>query len=103
MHGWWSDQEMVRDKLRNRIGSYGNLTQPLITLTDEIDCILLTSWPEGAQPPAMLTAMTNEHSDTDTTAEPDEHAIEQGAGDEPIPPITSDWTPEASEYRISTT
>ncbi|MFK4100863.1 hypothetical protein ACI2L1_12465 [Streptomyces sp. NPDC019531] len=102
MRGWWSDQEVAREKFRNWIGSHGNLTQPLITLTDEIDGILLTSWPEESQPPAMLTAMTNEHSDTDASAEPDEHASEQGVGDEPIPPITSDWAPEVGEYRIST-
>jgi hypothetical protein len=45
----------------------------------------------------MLTVMSNEHSDTDTTAEQSEHAIE-----EPIPPITSDWGPEVGEYRIHT-
>jgi hypothetical protein len=101
MRGWWSDQEVARDKFRSWIGSHGNLTQPRVTLTDETDGTLLTCWPEEAPSPAMLSAMTNEHSDTDTSAESDD-AIEQGTGDEPIPPITSDWAPEVGEYRNST-
>jgi hypothetical protein len=50
----------------------------------------------------MLRTMTNEHSDTDTSAVPDEPVTAHGGGDEPILPITSDWAPEVGEYRIST-
>ncbi|WP_280850279.1 hypothetical protein [Streptomyces sp. SAI-041] len=47
--------------------------------------------------------MTNEHRDTNTTAEPGEHAIdEQSADDDLVPPITSDWAPEVDEYQIAT-
>jgi hypothetical protein len=102
MRGWWNDQEVARDKFRNWIGSHGNLTQPRVTLTDETERTLLTSWPEVPQPTAMLATMTSERSDTDTTAEPGDYMIdEQGADDEPIPPITSDWAPQGGEYRIS--
>nr|WSZ15611.1 hypothetical protein OH837_20930 [Streptomyces canus] len=103
MRGWWADEAVARDKFRDWIGSHRNLAEPHFTLTDETDGIPLTSWPEEPQPPAMLTAMTNEHNHTDTTAEPGEHAIDgQAADDEPIPPITSDWAPEVGEYRMST-
>ena len=45
--------------------------------------------------------MTHDHRGIDTTGEPGENAGEELAA-EPIPPVTSDWTPEVDDYRIST-
>jgi hypothetical protein len=51
----------------------------------------------------MLATMTNDHSNSNTTAEPGEHAAtgEQAAA-EFIPAIASDWAPEVDDYQIST-
>ncbi|MFF7946992.1 hypothetical protein [Streptomyces griseorubiginosus] len=47
--------------------------------------------------------MTNEHIDSTPTAAPEGEVTEVAdTGREDIPPVTSDWTPEAGEYQIST-
>ncbi|WP_406157712.1 hypothetical protein [Streptomyces canus] len=72
------------------------------TLTDEADGTLLTGWPEEPQTPAMLAAMTHDQSDSNLTVELGDHAGEDEAADELIPPTASGWAPEVDDYRIST-
>ncbi|MEU1466333.1 hypothetical protein ABZ467_38195 [Streptomyces sp. NPDC005727] len=45
-HGWWTSEEVARDKFRRWVGKVGNTLAPRVTLTDEETGDVLTSWPK---------------------------------------------------------
>ncbi len=49
MHGWWAAEATARDKFRDWIGSYGQMPEVHVVLTELIgaDEHLLASWPDG--------------------------------------------------------
>lgn len=52
----------------------------------------------------MLTVMTNDHRQINTTVRPGEHAAEeQVPADELSPQIFSDWDPAVDEYQLAST
>ncbi|MFE5924111.1 hypothetical protein [Streptomyces sp. NPDC056468] len=45
--GWWGDETIARLKFASWIGSYGSMPNAGITLTDEQELTVLTSWPDA--------------------------------------------------------
>ncbi|MFJ6564694.1 hypothetical protein ACIQMV_33540 [Streptomyces sp. NPDC091412] len=45
MHGWWGSETTARRKFSSWVGEYGSMPGARITLTDEQQGSVLTSWP----------------------------------------------------------
>jgi hypothetical protein len=48
MHGWWGSEETARRQYTTWIGERGSLPGARITLVDEQEQLVLTSWPDEA-------------------------------------------------------
>ncbi|WP_406191819.1 hypothetical protein OG331_47460 [Streptomyces sp. NBC_01017] len=46
IHGWWGGEAAARLKFSRWIGAYGSLPKVRVTLTDEQERTVLTSWPD---------------------------------------------------------
>ncbi|WP_306192154.1 MULTISPECIES: hypothetical protein [unclassified Streptomyces] len=45
MQGWWESEETARRKFTSWVGEYGSMPGARITLTDEQQGSVLTTWP----------------------------------------------------------
>jgi hypothetical protein len=43
-HGWWAREDTAREKFRSWIGTWSEVHDARITLTDEETATMLTSW-----------------------------------------------------------
>ncbi|MFB7575666.1 hypothetical protein [Streptomyces sp. NPDC056165] len=47
-HGWWGSSTMADRKFASWVGEYGSIPDVRITLTDEQQGSVLTTWPDEA-------------------------------------------------------
>jgi hypothetical protein len=48
LNGWWADESTARRKHRDWIGEHGSMPGARVTLADEEDVGVLTTWPDEA-------------------------------------------------------
>lgn len=46
VRGWWGSEAVARGKFRTWVGEYGTLPDARVTLVDEVEGVVLTTWPD---------------------------------------------------------